>query len=76
MGQRIVKVSVEIGSGTTRFRAGVQAESIRRALGVAGARYPQGEVKVIFPIDPDSFFVRGPALAEMVGPEHSKELAA
>jgi hypothetical protein len=76
MGQRMVKVSVEIRSGTARFRVGVQAESIGEALNMVGARYPQGEVKVIFPIAPDSFFVRGPALAGMVGPEHSKELAA
>ena len=76
MGHRMVKLSVEVRSGTARFRIGVQAESIRKALSVAAARYPQGEVGVIFPIEPDSFFVRGPALVGMVGPEHSKELAA
>jgi hypothetical protein len=47
----MVKVSVEVRSGTGRFRVGVQAESIRRALSVVGARYPTSEVRVIFPIE-------------------------
>jgi hypothetical protein len=59
----MVKVSVEIRSGTTRFRVGVQAESIRKALGLVGARYPTSEVRVIFPIEPEGFFVEGPTAA-------------
>jgi hypothetical protein len=63
MDQKKVKVSVEVRSGTAHFRVGVQAKSIRKALGVVGARYPQGEVRVIFPIEPAGFFVDGPAAA-------------
>jgi hypothetical protein len=72
----MVKVSVEVRSGATRFRVGVRAESIRRALGVVAARYPTSEVRVTFPIEPEGFFVRAPARAEMVEPEHPKHLAA
>jgi hypothetical protein len=76
MGQRMVKLSVEVRSGAARFRIGVQAESIRKALSVAAARYPHGEVGVIFPIEPGGFFVKGPALAGVIETEHLKELAA
>jgi len=63
MGQRMVKLSVEVRSGAARFRVSAQAESIRRALGVVGARYPASEVRVVFPIDPKGFFVEGAAAA-------------
>jgi hypothetical protein len=42
MEQKMVKVSVEVKSGTARFRVGVQAPSIRTALSVVGGRYPRG----------------------------------
>jgi len=63
MEQKMVKVSVEVRSGAARFRVGVQAQSIRQALGVVGARYPHSEVRVIFPIEPEGFFVEGRAAA-------------
>ncbi len=72
----MAKVSVEVRNGAARFWVGVQAKSIRRALDVVGARYPTSEVRVMFPIEPDGFFVRGSALAEMVEPEHPKQMAA
>ena len=56
--QRRVKFSVEVRSGTARFRVGVQAPSIRKALSVVGGRYPHGVVEVALPIEPDGFFVR------------------
>ena len=71
----MVKVSVEVRNRVTHFRVGVQAKSIRRALSVVGARYPTSEVRVEFPIEPDGFFVEGSALAEMVEPEHPKQIA-
>ncbi|HEY6582184.1 MAG TPA: hypothetical protein VIZ60_13775 [Rubrobacter sp.] len=48
MNQELVKVSVEVRSGTARFRVGVQAENIRRALSMVGGRYPRGVVRVVF----------------------------
>ena len=77
MAQQMVKVSVEVRSGTARFRVSVQAESIRKALGMVKARYPQGEVGVLFPIEPEGFFVDAhPTLAAMLGTERPKQLAA
>jgi hypothetical protein len=69
-GQKMVKVSVEVRSGTARFRVSVQAQSIRRALSMVGGRYPTSEVRVSFPIEPEGFFVEGPAArrASMTGP--------
>ena len=73
----MIKVSVEVRRGTARFRVGVQAESIRRALGVVGGRYPHGEVRLVFPIEPEGFFVREPtAVAGMVGTEQTHREAA
>jgi hypothetical protein len=59
--QRMVKVSLEVGSGTSRFRVGVQARSIRYALRMVEGRYPQAEVRVLFPIEPEGFFVGEPS---------------
>jgi hypothetical protein len=73
----MIKVSVEVRKGTVRFRVGVQAESIRRALGMVGGRYPHGEVRLVFPIEPEGFFVREPtAVAGMVGIEQTRREAA
>ena len=75
--QKLVKVCVEVQSGMARFRVGVQAESIRRALGLVGARYPHGETRVVFPIEPEDFFVSEPsATAGMVGHEQVRARAA
>ncbi len=75
--QKMVKVSVEVRSGTARFRVGVQAQSIRRALSLLGGRYPQCEVRVAFPIEPSGFFVQGPsALTGIVGTEQTHQEAA
>ena len=75
--KKMVKVSVEVRSGTARFRVGVQAESIRRALSMVGGRHPQGEVRVLFPIEPEGFLVREPsAPAGMVGSEPAHAEAA
>jgi hypothetical protein len=65
--QKIVRVSVEVRSGMARFRVGVQAESIRKALSMVGGRYSQGEVRVLFPIEPEGFFVREPTGLEGMG---------
>ena len=55
--KKMVRISVEVRSGTARFRVGVQAQSVRKALGVVGGRYPHGVVEVVFPIEPAEFFV-------------------
>jgi hypothetical protein len=55
----MVRVCIEVDSGadspTTLF---VRAESILRALEVAGEQNPGCALSVLFPLDPDTFFVR------------------
>jgi hypothetical protein len=77
MEQQRVRISVEVRSGTARFRVGVQAQSIRKALSMVAGRYPRGVVKVAFPIEPDEFFVHGPSTsARVVGNERTHKEAA
>ncbi len=52
----MVRISVEVTSGAARFRVAVRAESIRRALEIVQRQNPGGEVGVVFPIDPETFF--------------------
>ena len=55
----MIKISIEVRSGTARFNVAAQAESIEEALEIA-KRYNSGkECKVVFPIDPEIFFVNG-----------------
>ena len=54
--QRRVKFSVEVRSGTARFRVGVQARSIREALRLVGGRYQRGVVEVAFPTQAESYY--------------------
>jgi hypothetical protein len=53
----MIRVSVEVCSGEARFRAAVWAKSIEHALSLIRARCPGGEATVIFPIEPEAFFV-------------------
>jgi hypothetical protein len=73
----MVKVSIEVRSGTARFNVAVQAQSIQRALGLIAGRYPKGKVRVTSPVDPEGSFVNDPAaLAGMVGSERPQRMAA
>jgi hypothetical protein len=56
----MVKVSVRVCSGATNLEVTVRAESIRRAVNLVAGRYPNGDVQVKFPIDPEGFFVEDP----------------
>jgi hypothetical protein len=72
----MIKVSVEVRSGTARFRVAVQAESIRRALSLVGAKFPGRTYRVKFPIEPEGFFVEGPPATRAALVEQPQELAA
>jgi hypothetical protein len=73
----MVKVSVEVRSGAARFDVAVQAESIQRAISLVRGRYPKANVRVRFPIEPESFFVKDrPARSGIVGLEHPAVVAA
>jgi hypothetical protein len=53
----MIRISVQVSSGTARFRVAVQAESIERALESVARQYPDESCEVTFPIDPETFFV-------------------
>jgi hypothetical protein len=73
----MVRVPVEVRSGVDDFVIAVQAESIRKAVSLVEARYPDGEVGVRFPIDPEYFFVEDlTARAGIVGFGQTEEIAA
>ena len=61
MKQQMVRLSVEVSSGAARFRVGVQAKSVRKALAIVGGRYPHGEVRMAFPTQPENFIVSEPS---------------
>jgi hypothetical protein len=65
----MVRVSIEVRNGAARFNVAVGAQSIERAVSVANGSYPNCDVRVKFPIDPEGFFVKesAPRAAEMVG---------
>jgi hypothetical protein len=60
----VVRVSIEVRSGAARFRVGVQASNVQRAVNVVEGAYPASDVRVIFPIDPEGFFVEDPSAKE------------
>jgi hypothetical protein len=57
----MIKVSMEVREGAALSRATVQAESIREAVSITRGRHPGRDVRVIFPIDPEDFFIESPA---------------
>jgi hypothetical protein len=56
----MIRVWVDVYGGASRLRAAVWAESIEQALSLTSRRYPDCEARVVFPLDPDTFFVKGP----------------
>lgn len=53
----MVRMQIEVNRGDDRSRVVVRAESIRRALQAVGERNPGYDARVVFPIDPGTFFV-------------------
>jgi hypothetical protein len=53
----MIRISVHVSSGTARFSVSIRAESIERALEIVARQNPGKECEVVFPIDPETFFV-------------------
>jgi hypothetical protein len=53
----MIRISVQVRSGAARFKVGVEAESIERAVEIVARQNPGKECEVKFPIDPETFFV-------------------
>jgi hypothetical protein len=52
----MIRVTVEVRDGAVSRRVRITAPSIGRAFELAGGGQPGKEVRVVFPIDPESFF--------------------
>jgi hypothetical protein len=57
----MICVSVEIREGALTYWVRVTAPSIERALEIAGDSKPGRRVRLVFPIDPEVFFVPAPS---------------
>ena len=55
----MICVTVEIREGALTHRERVTAPSIERALEIVGGGKPGRRVRLLFPIDPEVFFVPG-----------------
>jgi hypothetical protein len=60
----MIRVCMEVREETALSRATVQAGSISEAVSITKGRYPGRDVRVMFPIDPERFFIEGPASPE------------
>jgi hypothetical protein len=56
---KMICVTVEIREGALTHRARVTAPSIEQALRIAGNGEPGRRVRLLFPIDPETFIVPG-----------------
>jgi hypothetical protein len=54
---QMVKVSVEVRSGSARFWVSLQAQSIQQATNIVAGWYPDKDVRMKFPLDPEGFIV-------------------
>jgi hypothetical protein len=59
----MVRISVQVSSGTARFRVTIQAESIERALNIVASQNPGKACEVTFPLDPETFVVEDSVVA-------------
>jgi hypothetical protein len=50
-------VTIEVREGAATLRVRITAPSIERALEIAGEGKPGRRVRLLFPIDPEAFFV-------------------
>jgi hypothetical protein len=55
----MIKVSLEAREGAVLSQVAVQADSISQAVSMMKGRYPGREVRIVFPIDPEEFFIEG-----------------
>lgn len=56
-GTQLICVTIEIREGALTHRVQITAPSIERALKVAGGGKPARRVRLLFPIDPEAFFI-------------------
>ena len=74
----MIRVAIEVvSSNAASLRVSIQAESIRRAVSVVETLYPKADVRVLYPIELEAFFVRDTAaLTGMVEFERPKSVVS
>ena len=72
----MIRVAIEVVSrDAARLRVSIQADSIRRAVSVVEPVYPKADIRVLHPIEPETFFVRDTAASTgMVESERPKRV--
>jgi hypothetical protein len=70
----VIRVSIEVKEEAAPLRVEVRAESISQAVGSIEERHPGCRVQVVFPIDPEAFFVGGPQEETGAGQDGSRTL--
>jgi hypothetical protein len=53
----MIRVTVEVREGALTYRVRVTAPSIERAIKITGDGKPGRRVRLVFPIDPEVFFL-------------------
>lgn len=61
----MIRVFIEVKEEAAPLRVEVRAESISQAVGTIEELHPGRTVQVVFPIDPEEFFVEDPQEAEV-----------
>ena len=56
----MINVLVQVRGDAAYFEISIRADSITEALNIAEARYPGGEPRLVYPIEPEAFFVSEP----------------
>jgi hypothetical protein len=56
----MIRVAMEVRDGATLLRETVSAESVRQAVSVMRERHPGRDVRLVFPISPEDFFLEDP----------------
>ena len=54
----MIKVTIRVGNREAGAIEEISAPSIREAVVIAQARYPEEEIRVSYPIDGEAFFSR------------------
>ena len=72
----MIRVSMEVcAEANSFFRVEVQARSVQQAVNITERHYPGATVQVVFPLDPETFFVKDDAAAaEWIGIETPERL--
>jgi hypothetical protein len=73
----MIRILVEVGNDTARFLVAAHADNLQQAVEFVKDRYPSSDARVVFPLDPEMFFVENPAakaagLVELELPTHAR----